>query len=100
MKADNPRLAERFELYIAGLELANGFSELIDAEEQRARFESEEAYRRSLGRQPYPAPIRFLEELSDMPPSAGIALGIDRLVMVLTGAGRIDEVLAFPPEEL
>ncbi len=100
LKADNPCLAERFELYIAGLELANGFSELIDAEEQRARFESEEAYRRSLGRQPYPTPTRFLEELSDMPPSAGIALGIDRLAMVLIGAGSIDEVLAFPPEEL
>jgi len=100
LRADDPSVAERFELYIAGLELANGFSELVDAEEQRARFEHEETYRRSQGKRPYPSPERFLDELQDMPPSAGIALGIDRLVMLLLDAATIDEVLAFAPEEL
>jgi lysyl-tRNA synthetase class 2 len=100
LRADNPSVAERFELYIAGLELANGFSELNDAEEQRARFLHEEAYRRALGKRPYPAPEKFLEELRDMPAAAGIALGVDRLVMLFVGAATIDEVVAFPPEEL
>jgi lysyl-tRNA synthetase class 2 len=100
LRADNPSLAERFELYIAGLELANGFSELNDAEEQRARFRQEEAYRRKLGKRPYPAAEKFLEALPDMPAAAGIALGVDRLVMLFVDAARIDEVVAFTPEEL
>jgi len=100
LRADNPSVAERFELYIAGLELANGFSELNDAEEQRARFLHEEAYRRSLGRRPYPLAEKFLEELRDMPDAAGIALGVDRLVMLFADTTTIDDVLAFPPEEL
>jgi len=99
-KPDDPSLAERFELYIAGLELANAFSELTDVEEQRARFTREETYRRSLGRQPYPTAHKFLDELSNMPPSAGIALGVDRLVMLFTDAATIDEVVAFTPEDL
>jgi len=97
---NDPSVAERFELYIGGLELANAFSELTDAEEQRARFVSEEAYRRSLGKQPYPLAEKFLQELSNMPPAAGIALGVDRLVMLLVNAATIDEVVAFTPEEL
>ena len=100
LRADDPSVAERVELYIAGVELANGFSELNDVAEQRARFVAEEAHRRALGKQPYPAAERFLEELADMPPAAGMALGVDRLVMLLVGATEIDEVLAFPPEEL
>jgi lysyl-tRNA synthetase class 2 len=100
LRPDDPSVAERFELYIAGLELANGFSELNDADEQRARFLHEEAYRRSLGKRPYPTAEKFLEELRDMPAAAGIALGVDRLVMVFVGAATIDDVVAFPPEEL
>jgi len=100
LRADNPSVAERFELYIAGLELANGFSELVDAAEQRQRFEAEEAYRRSMGKRPYPMADKFLEELEEMPPSAGIALGVDRLVMLLQDTSNIDDVVAFTPEEL
>lgn len=99
-KPNEPELAERFELYIAGVELANGFSELTDADEQKRRFAEEETYRRSQGRIPYPEPTRFLEELCTMPSSAGIALGIDRLVMLMLGASCIDDVVAFTPEIL
>ncbi len=96
----NPRIAERFELYIAGLELANGFSELVDPEEQRRRFEKENEARQAMGKSVYALPDKFLEELTEMPPSAGIALGMDRLVMILVDAQSIDEVVAFTPEEL
>jgi lysyl-tRNA synthetase class 2 len=99
-RGDNPAVAERFELYICGLELANAFSELTDAAEQRARFSLEAAYRGSMQRTVYPLPEKFLDELGDMPPSAGIAMGVDRLVMVLLDAATIDEVVAFTPEEL
>jgi lysyl-tRNA synthetase class 2 len=100
LRKDDPTVAERFELYIGGLELANGFSELVDPEEQRKRFLLEQANRRSLGKPVYPMPKPFLDELEDMPPSAGIALGVDRLVMVLLNAATIDDVVAFTPEEL
>lgn len=99
-KPENPQLAERFELYIQGMELANAFSELTDPGEQRRRFEQEEAKRRSLGKTPYPTPEKFLRELALLPEAAGIALGVDRLVMLLTGATTIDEVVAFTPEDL
>ena len=100
LKPEAPDIAERFELYIGGLELANGFSELVNAEEQRKRFANENAIRRQFGKPIYPMPYKFLEELKDMPPSAGIALGVDRLMMVFLNADRIDEVVAFTPEEL
>ena len=100
LKKDDPSVVERFELYMGGLELANGFSELIDPGEQRRRFNLEMACRRSLGKTTYPMPEKFLEELGEMPPSAGIALGVDRLVMVFLNATTIDEVVAFTPEEL
>ncbi|MDX9710288.1 MAG: EF-P lysine aminoacylase EpmA [Trichloromonas sp.] len=99
-KPDNPHVAERFELYIGGMELANAFSELTDPDEQRRRFEQEEAERRRLGKTPYPSPEKFLRELALLPAAAGIALGVDRLIMLLTGASTIDEVVAFTPEEL
>jgi len=99
-KPGNPQVAERFELYIAGLELANAFSELTDPEEQRERFSRDEAERRSTGKAPYPLPEKFLRELATMPQTAGIALGVDRMVMLLTDAETIDEVVAFIPEEL
>lgn len=93
----NPERAERFELYAGGLELANGFSELTCPHQQRRRFESEEAARRAKGKAPYPTDVRFLSALTlGLGDCAGIALGIDRLVMLLLGAGTIDEVTAFP----
>jgi lysyl-tRNA synthetase class 2 len=95
-----PEVAERFELYLAGLELANAFSELTDPVEQRRRFAAEEAVRQAAGKPPYPSPENFLRELSAMPEAAGIALGLDRLVMLLTNAATIDEVVAFTPEML
>lgn len=100
LKQEDQTVAERFELYIGGLELANAFSELIDAEEQRSHFLQENANRQSLGKPTYPIPEKFLAELDNMRPSAGIALGVDRLVMVLLNIATIDEVVSFTPEEL
>jgi lysyl-tRNA synthetase class 2 len=100
LKPEDKTVAERFELYVGGLELANGFSELVDPEEQRRRFENENENRRAMGKSVYAMPGKFLEELEEMPPCAGIALGIDRLVMVFLDTPSIDEVVAFTPEEL
>jgi lysyl-tRNA synthetase class 2 len=100
LKKNDPCVAERFELYMGGLELANGFSELVDSEEQRRRFQMENKNRQSFGKCIYSIPDKFLSELDNMPPSAGIALGVDRLVMVFEDAKTIDEVVAFTPEEL
>ncbi len=100
LKSADPTVAERFELYMGGVELANGFSELVDSEEQRKRFVMENENRRTRGKAVYPMPDRFLDELNDMPPSAGIALGVDRLAMVFSDSKTIDEVVAFTPEEL
>ena len=99
-KGGDPDLAERFELYLCGVELANAFSELTDPAEQRERFEEDRAERRRAGRDPYPLPEPFLEELPLLPPSAGIAFGVDRLVMLLLDTPAIDDVVAFTPEEL
>lgn len=100
LKKEDPTVAERFELYVGGLEIANAFSELIDGEEQRKVFQAEMKIRQSLRKKVHPMPEKFLDELETMPPSAGIALGVDRLVMVLLNAKTIDEVVAFTPEEL
>jgi lysyl-tRNA synthetase class 2 len=99
VKASDPRVAERFELYAGGLELANGFSELTDAKEQRRRLEEERALRVKLGRPAYPFDERFLEAVGRMPEAGGVAVGFDRLLMLLTGARAIDEVLLFPARE-
>ena len=96
VKPDDPRWAERFELYAGGLELANGFTELTDAAEQRARLVEERALRARLGRPAYPLDERFLEAVGRMPPAGGVAVGLDRVLMLLTGAEAIDEVLLFP----
>ncbi len=90
--ARDPRLAERFELYICGVELANGFGELTDATEQRARFEHEMAEKNRLYAEQYPLDEDFLHALMHMPPASGVALGFDRLVMLATGASHIDQV--------
>lgn len=100
LKPPGGRLAERFELYIGGVELCNAFGELTDPAEQRRRFEAERDLRRAAGRAVTPMPERFLQSLSAMPAAAGNALGIDRLVMLLAGADAVDEVVAFTPEEL
>ncbi len=96
----DPRTAERCELYLGGLELLNGFSELTDPREQRRRFEKEAGIRRRRGQRDPGLPERFLEALSRLPDCAGCALGIDRLVMLFCDAATIDEVVAFPPEAL
>ena len=96
-KSSAPDLAERFEVYIAGVELCNAFTELNDPDEQRQRLEEEAAQRVREGNPAYPIDARFLAALEyGMPPSGGIALGVDRLVMLLTGASSIGEVMAFP----
>jgi lysyl-tRNA synthetase class 2 len=99
-KPSNRGLAERFELYAGGLELCNAFTELTDPEEQRERFEMERESRRQTGKPVYPMPERFLETLGYMPEAAGNALGIDRLVMLFADTAKIDDVVAFTPEEL
>lgn len=100
LKKDDKSIAERFELYIGGLELANGFSELIDGTEQRQRFEEAQKLRAQKGYAAYPMPEKFLAALEQMPETAGVAIGIDRLAMIFTGAESIDEVVAFSPETL
>jgi lysyl-tRNA synthetase class 2 len=100
LKPGDKKLAERFELYVGGLELANGFSELNDPHEQRSRFEEANRLRSKAGHAELPLPEPFLESLASMPPSAGIALGIDRLVMLTAGSDSIDDIVAFTPEEL
>jgi len=99
LKAADPRVAERFELYAGGLELANGFSELCDAAEQRRRLEREQELRRALGRDVYPLDEWFLSALDQIPSAGGVALGFDRLLMLLTGAASIADVLLFPAAE-
>lgn len=93
---DDPRFSERFEVYACGVELANGFGELTDAEEQRRRFEAEMAEKQRVYGEAYPLDEDFLAALALMPPASGIALGFDRLVMLATGAPRIDAVLWAP----
>lgn len=100
VKETDPEVAERFELYMGGLELANAFSELTDAAEQRARFEKEQQNRSESGKALYPMPEKFLAEMPDMPESSGIALGVDRLAMIFTDSASIDDVVAFTPESL
>jgi lysyl-tRNA synthetase class 2 len=100
LKENDPALAERFEIYMGGLELANAFSELTDVGEQETRFERDRLKRKQLGKSVYPMPERFLESLAHMSDSAGIAFGLDRLVMLFTNAQKIDEVISFSPEEL
>jgi len=100
LKPGDPAVAERCELYLGGLELANGFSELTDPHEQRRRFNADEQGRRTAGKPPKSIPEPYLQDLPNLPPCAGIALGIDRLVMLLTDAAQIGDVVAFTPEQL
>jgi len=90
------RVAERFELYVCGVELANGFGELTDAAQQRARFEAAMAQKERRYGQRYPLDEDFLAALAHMPPASGVALGFDRLVMLAAGAPGVDSVLWTP----
>jgi elongation factor P--(R)-beta-lysine ligase len=98
-KASDPRLAERFELYACGVELANGFGELTDAAEQRQRLEEQMAEKQRIYGERYPIDEDFLAALDVMPEACGIALGFDRLVMLATGATHIEQVLWTPMPE-
>jgi lysyl-tRNA synthetase class 2 len=100
IKKSDPSVAERFELYIGGLELANGFSELTDTNEQKQRFEEASRLRAMKHWARYLMPEKFLQALQTMPPCAGIALGIDRIVMILADTDKIDDIVAFTPEML
>jgi len=100
LKPQDLRYAERFELYIGGLEICNAFSELIDPIEQRERFERQQDHRRKSGKPVYPMPQKFLAALGNMPAAAGNALGIDRLVMLFSDSKQIDDVVTFTPEGL
>ncbi|MGO4570999.1 EF-P lysine aminoacylase EpmA [Microvirga sp. 2TAF3] len=97
--ARDPRVAERFELYACGVELANAFGELTDTVEQRRRFEGEMTEKMRVYGESYPVDEDFLAALALMPEASGIALGFDRLVMLATGASRIDQVLWAPVPE-
>jgi elongation factor P--(R)-beta-lysine ligase len=97
IRPGEPPLAERFELFLGGMELANGFHELTDADEQAARFRTDLERRQERGLAVPPVDARLLAAMAHgLPDCAGVALGFDRLVMILAGAERIDEVLAFP----
>jgi lysyl-tRNA synthetase class 2 len=99
-KPGDPRVAERFELYVAGVELCNGFGELTDPIEQRARFEHDRNERISRKMPVYPIDEKFLEALARMPPSGGNAIGLDRLIALACGTTEIRDVLAFADDEL
>jgi lysyl-tRNA synthetase class 2 len=92
----DPRVAERFELYVCGVELANGFGELTDAVEQRRRFAAEMDEKHRIYGERYPIDEDFLAALAHMPPASGVAMGFDRLVMLATGARKIDDVIWTP----
>ena len=94
---DQPEFVERFELYVAGIELANAFTELNDPDEQLTRFLEDQAIRKKAGKEPFPIDPEFLEALRiGMPPAAGIALGVDRLLMILLNQSSIQNVFYFP----
>ena len=99
LKSGTSNTAERAEVFIAGLEIANAYSELTDPEEQEKRFKSEMAEMLKTGK-PAVWPDKFMESVKNLPECTGIALGIDRLVMLLTDSAEIDEVIAFPSDRL
>jgi lysyl-tRNA synthetase class 2 len=98
--AHDPRVAERFELYVCGVELANGFGELTDPVEQRRRFEDEMTEKARIYGERYPIDEDFLAALAHMPQASGVAMGFDRLVMLATGSRKIDDVIWTPAPEV
>ncbi|QOZ53397.1 EF-P lysine aminoacylase EpmA [Bradyrhizobium sp. CCBAU 53338] len=99
VKTDDPRVAERFEVYACGVELANGFGELTDAAEQRKRFTEAMVEKQRRYGEAYPLDDDFLAAVAAMPEASGVALGFDRLVMLASGATRIDQVVWTPPAD-
>jgi elongation factor P--(R)-beta-lysine ligase len=99
LKPDNPAVAERAEVFIGGLEISNGYSELTDAAEQEKRFKLEIAEMQKSGL-PAVLPVKFLESVRRLPPCSGNALGIDRLAMLLCDTASIDDVIAFPADKV
>lgn len=96
IKPENPELAERWELYLNGIEIANAYSELIDADEQLARYKDSAAKRTAMNKPVYPLDEAFISAMRvGLPPCSGIAVGMDRLLMVLSGATSLDDVIAF-----
>ena len=91
-------IAERFEIFINGMELGNGFHELNDADEQRARFEADNQSRKLMGASEIPIDEYFLEAVGHLPECAGVAIGIERLLMVMSQSQHINDVIAFPFE--
>jgi len=101
VRKDKYPVAERFELYWGGVELANGFTELQDADEQRWRFNHDNQRRLKVGHEPVPVDEKFLQALAKgLPACSGVALGLDRLLMVISGAASIDQVMSFPLSEV
>jgi lysyl-tRNA synthetase class 2 len=94
-KPGNPQVAERWELYIDGVELANAYSELTDPEEQRRRFEECAEKRKAMGKVVYEIDGKFLKAIDQMPPSGGVALGFDRLLMLMKSVDNLDEIIPF-----
>jgi lysyl-tRNA synthetase class 2 len=99
-KKSDPRYAERFEVYVGGLELGNAFSELVDPAEQKRRLVVERKLRKKLGKAIYDLDEEFLKALQEMPPSGGIAMGVDRIVMFFADAKSIDEVMFFSAKKI
>lgn len=97
---NDPRYAERFEAYVDGIELANTFTELTDAEEQKRRLLEEQRQRKELGKDVFDVDEEFVDAVKSLPRSAGISLGIDRFVQVLLGCQNIDDVLVLPASKL
>jgi len=100
VKKDNPNYAERFEFYINGIELGNGYSELNNWQEQERRLKQDIENRKKLGMRLFPYDKDFVEAVKKLPKCAGIAVGVDRLIMVLTGAKNISEILPFPAKKI
>ncbi|MGE5625254.1 MAG: amino acid--tRNA ligase-related protein, partial [Bacillota bacterium] len=99
IRPGDPPVAERFEAFLGGVELANGFHELSDAAEQRRRFEHDRAYRKSHGLMDVPLDARLIAALEHgLPDCSGVALGFDRLVMIAAQSGSIRDVMAFPAD--
>jgi lysyl-tRNA synthetase class 2 len=99
LNQDDPSVAQRFEVFLNGMELANGFEELQDWAEQSARFDSEYAQRKQHGKALVPVDKRFLNALaSGLPACSGVAIGLDRLVMMLLGKAHINDVISFPAD--
>lgn len=100
-KAEDPRFSERFEVFLAGIELGNCFSELLDAKEQEARFKKELDERKKAGKSPYPIDEQLIEALkSGLPEVSGIAVGVDRLIMLVGDFSTVSETLFFPAKEI